>query len=339
MAGHTYHRIPIATELHGGGIALPVHEIVGAKDGPTVAVLALLHGSEWLEVDVMRRLLAGLEPGKLAGRVLVVPVGNPVAFHYLSRNVPLDESDAPDINRNFPGRARAYWPDMLARAITTNVLEKCDYLIDLHHGIWGTTWYAVCYPSDLPNADVVRKSEIMAHAFGHPIINLQVITQFPGPSSATSYAGGKLNVPSIVVEIGGAGFDQRHEEAWITANVDGMVSVMRALRMLEGEPIRRDRYLHYKRSVRLEPENAGYLVSEIGPDMLGKESPAGTVAGRIISPYTFKELQVLRSSVRGMWWQVSRSYPVHPGGWGYNVIDLDDEHTKWSAGPSSLDLR
>ncbi len=332
-AGRSFYRVPVTVELHGGEIAIPVHEVTGARDGPTLTVLAMLHGSEWLEVEVIRRFLKRLRPEAMAGRVLAIPVANPVAFGLLTRNIPFDESDAPDVNRNFPGTRRSV-SDLLAKAITEHILKKSQYLIDLHHGIWGATWFTIVYPTDLPDPAVSRAADLMAHAFGHPILNPQPMADLPVKRSAAWYAGTQLGVAPIIVEIGGAGFDRALEESWIDANVNGMLSVMRAFRMLDGEPILLDRYLHYRKYIGLQPSVAGYLLPEIGPEMLGRESPANTVAGRVVSPYTFEELEVISAPVRCVWANVARPYPVRPGSWAYGVIDLDDPWTRY--GPATV---
>ncbi|MGQ0570190.1 MAG: succinylglutamate desuccinylase/aspartoacylase family protein [Armatimonadota bacterium] len=333
IAGRSFRRVPVTVELHGGEIAIPVHEVTGSRDGPTLTVLAMLHGSEWLEVEVIRRFLNSLRPQAMAGRVLAIPVANPVAFGLLTRNIPLDESDAPDVNRNFPGSRRSV-SDLLAKAITEHILTRSQYLIDLHHGIWGSTWFTVVYPIDLPDAGVSRSADLMAHAFGHPILHQQPMAESSVKRSAAWYAGTQLGVAPIIVEIGGAGFDQALEEQWINANVAGMLSVMRAFRMLDGDPTFLDRYLHYRKYIGLQPAVSGYLLPEIGPEMLGKESPANTVAARVVSPYTLEELEVIRTPVRCVWANVARPYPVRPGSWSHGVIDLDDPWTKY--GPATV---
>ncbi|MGQ0549133.1 MAG: succinylglutamate desuccinylase/aspartoacylase family protein [Armatimonadota bacterium] len=327
-AGRTFHRYPVTVDLHGGEISLAVHEITGARDGPTLAVLSSLHGGEWLSIEMVRRLVVRLNPGAIAGRVLVVPVGNPAALNHLTRNTP-DESDSADLNRIFPGQF-TWLADLLARAITEHILKKCQYLIDMHLGLWGSSFYTVVWPKDLPNPEQVKRAGVMAHAYGCPMVfHRNVVTDFPGPRSAVGYAGAYLGVVPLVVEIGGAGFAPDVEERWIEENVNGMLSVMRAIGMLSGEPIRLERYLHYKRHHRINPSVAGYLIPEVGPDALCREVPAGTVAGRVLSPYSFEELEVLRAPVRGAWALVSRPYPVRPGYWAFGVADLEEPGTGW----------
>ena len=327
-AGRSLHRYPVTVDLHGGEIRLVVHEITGAKDGPTLAVLSTLHGGEWLSIEMVRRLVTRLDPKAMSGRVLAVPVGNPVALTHLTRNTP-DESDSADLNRIFPGQF-TWIADLLAKAITEHVLKPCQYLIDMHLGLWASSFYTVVWPKDLPDPEQVRKAGVMAQAFGCPMVfHRNTVTEFPGPRSAVGYAGAKLGVVPLIVEVGGAGFAPDLEEKWIEETVAGMMSVMRAIGMLPGEPIRLERYLHYNRHFRVNPSVAGYLLPEIGPDALCQEAPKGAVAGRVISPYTFEELEVLRAPVRGAWALISRPYPVRPGYWAFGVADLEEPGTGW----------
>lgn len=323
------HRYPVTVDLHGGEIVLAVHEIIGIRDGPTLALLSTLHGGEWMSIEMTRRIVQRLDPFQLSGRVLAVPVGNPVAFTSLTRNTP-DESDSADLNRVFPGRF-TWLTDLLAKTITEHVLRQCQYLIDMHLGLWASAFFTVAWPKDLPNPDQVRRAGVMAQAFGCPMVLHRTVLQFPGPRSAIGYAGVHLGVVPMVAEIGGAGFAPDLEEHWIEMVVKGVFSAMRAIGMLPGEPIQLERYLHYNRHVRVNPSVAGYLVPEIGPDALTREVEPGAVAGRVISPYSFEELEVLRAPVKGAWALVSRPYPVRPGYWAFGVADLSEAGTGWGS--------
>lgn len=327
-AGRTLHRYPVTVDLHGGEIRLAVHEITGARDGPTLAILSTLHGGEWLSIEMVRRFVTRLDPKVMSGRVLAVPVGNPVALTHLTRNTP-DESDSADLNRIFPGQF-TWITDLLAKSITEHVLKPCQYLVDMHLGLWGSSFYTVVAPADLPTAEQVRMARVMAQAYGCPMVmHREFIGHFPGPRSAAGYAATHLGVTPMVVEVGGAGFAPELEERWIEENVTGMVSVMRAIGMLPGAPIRLERYLHYNRHIRINPTVGGYLIPEIGPEALCQDAAAGAVAGRVISPYSFEEMEVLRAPVRGAWALISRPYPVRPGYWAFGVADLEQPGTGW----------
>lgn len=321
--------LDVTTRLDGSLLRIPVHVLTGASQGPTLTLTGLLHGSEWLILEVFQHLLTQLDPKALNGRLVIVPVANPEAFKKLTRNTP-DESDEPDLNRVFPG-GDTWQTVQIARELTKHVLSMTDYLIDFHMGIWGSAMGEVGYGQDFPDAEVVAKCAAMARAYGYPCIRrLNSAGAFPGPRSITAYSAMKLGIPSIGASIGGTGFAPELESQWVQINVRGITNVMMHLGILKGTPSPLGRYLTFSgRGHRVVPSVGGYLVPEMPVDALLEQVDKGQVLGRVISPYTFETLETLRSPVRGVLFGVARSYPVWPGDWAYFVADLDDPDTQW----------
>ena len=83
------------------GIAVPTAVLVvnGAREGPTLCLTAALHGDELNGIEIVRRVMYDLEPQKLAGTVIGVPIVNLHGFRRSSRYLP----DRRDLNRFFPG--------------------------------------------------------------------------------------------------------------------------------------------------------------------------------------------------------------------------------------------
>jgi predicted deacylase len=324
--------LEVTTRLDGTVLRIPLHVITGAQDGPTLALTSGLHGSEWLGIEVFRRLMGTLDPNRMRGRVLAVPVGNPQAFQHLTRNTP-DESDEPDLNRVFPG-GDTWLTVQIAREIDQEVLAHADYLIDFHAGIWGSAMGEVGYGQDVPNQAVASEAAAIAHAFGYPCVRrLNVMGGFPGPRSIGAYSSARLEIPAISASIGGCGFSPELEERWIEMNVNGIRNVMMHVGILEGVPDRPPRYLSFEgRGHRVVPSVGGYLDPVVSVDSLMREVHEGELLARVISPYSFEELELLRSPVHGVLFGVARAYPVMPGDWAYFVADLDAEGTYWLEG-------
>ena len=57
-------------------VTLPVHVIHGKQAGPTLCVLAAIHGDEINGVEIIRRLLASKVINRIHGTLLAVPVVN-----------------------------------------------------------------------------------------------------------------------------------------------------------------------------------------------------------------------------------------------------------------------
>lgn len=323
--------VPVTTELHGNMIQLYVHVAAGSKPGPALALLSTTHGSEFLPNAILRRLMRDLDPAGLCGTVLAVPVGNPVALQTLTRNT-RDESDAPDLNRVFPGEYNSI-TEQLAHSITENVLKKATHLMDFHFGHWAAAMGEIMFGADM-DQDVSDKSREMAFAFGYPCVQAgKMATHFPGPRSATGYASKVLRMPSIVVELGGAGFDHSHEEGWIEKGLQGIQNVMILLEMLQGQMKLPDRYLLWQKRWRVNPSVGGYLLPQIPRNSLLREVKKGEVLAKVVSPYTFEVLEELTPPGDGVIMYTARDYPVRPGDWAYGVVDLNDSNTQWIDNP------
>jgi len=100
------------------GADIPITIIQGRRPGPTLALVAGIHGYEYTPILALQRVRANLSPEALSGTVILVHVANLPSF--LKRTI-------------------YYGPDgalseRIAHVLTAEVIEKADYLIDLHCG-------------------------------------------------------------------------------------------------------------------------------------------------------------------------------------------------------------
>jgi predicted deacylase len=323
-------RVPVTTRLDGSELQIPVHVVRGREDGPTLTLISGTHGGEWFSIEVIRRVVEQTDPGELRGTILAIPVANPVALEHFSRMTP-DESDEPDMNRVWPG-GTTWVAEQMAGALSREVIQQSDYLIDYHPGPWGACLATIGYPQDVPDPAVAQRSLELAVAFGYPSIRaLKVMGAFPGPRSIAGYAGSKLGVPNLGSCLGGSGFAPEVEEGWVTANVRGVFNVMRHVGMLTGElEGRPERFFHFEsRGVRVVPTRAGMLQPTVGPEALLTEVTRGTVLGRVVSPYTFEVIEELVTPIDGVLFGVGRAYPVRPGDWAFFVSEVDNRGSRW----------
>jgi hypothetical protein len=119
-------------EVPGGGAEIPVTTIRGAKPGPTLALIAGNHGYEYPPILALQQLPARLEPARMAGAVILVHVANLPSF--LERTIYFSPADHKNLNRVYPGKPDGTISERIAWTLTREVIEKCDYLIDLHCG-------------------------------------------------------------------------------------------------------------------------------------------------------------------------------------------------------------
>src|SRR6266540_5285312 len=111
---------------------IPITILRGAQSGPTLALIAGTHGSEVAPIVALQRVRATIDPAVLRGTVLIVHVANMPSF--LGRTIYYSPIDGKNLNRVYPGKPDGTVSERIAFAITNQVIERADYLVDLHAG-------------------------------------------------------------------------------------------------------------------------------------------------------------------------------------------------------------
>ncbi len=122
--------ISIARLMSGTPVALPILVYHGRTEGPCVWLTAAVHGDELCGIEIIRRVLAEIDPRSIAGTVLAAPIVNVHGFNRGDRYLP----DRRDLNRCFPGSARGSLASRIAHLMMTEVIARCGFGIDLHTG-------------------------------------------------------------------------------------------------------------------------------------------------------------------------------------------------------------
>ena len=113
-------------------LAIPVAVVNGARPGPVLAIVSGAHGTEYASIIAVERLIERLDPQAISGTVILVPLVNVPSFEQKVAHV--NPTDNKSMNRFYPGKADGTQTERASFAITREVVEKCDHLIDLHGG-------------------------------------------------------------------------------------------------------------------------------------------------------------------------------------------------------------
>jgi predicted deacylase len=211
--------LPIADLPTTTPMPLPVEVVVGARPGPTLWLSAALHGDELNGMEIIRRVLARLDPAALAGTVLAVPIVNVFGFISQQRYLP----DRRDLNRSFPGSRNGSLAARIAHLLLQQVIKPADFGVDLHTA----SNHRTNLPQTRGNLDDPRTHKL-ATAFAAP-----VTIHGHGPAGSLRHAVAKLNKPVIVYE---AGEPHRFNDDAVDQGVAGVLRVLHAFEMRRSGP-------------------------------------------------------------------------------------------------------
>jgi uncharacterized protein len=216
------------------------------KVGPTVLLLAGMHGDEIDGVETVRQFLRNFAPGGLkAGTLIVIPLLNIYGFLNFSRDVP----DGKDVNRSFPGSRFGSLASRVASSLTTQILPLTDIILDFHTGGLGN----YNFPQIRYTSKDSRSLEL-AKVFNAPFIIAK-----PTISKSLRKIATKAGKPILVYEAGEA---QRRDEFVINLGLRGIYRVLNYLEMVDYKDDNEYPILHLQGSTWRRAAQSGFFIPE-----------------------------------------------------------------------------
>lgn len=210
--------IPITTLATGYSSMLSVRVFHGAEPGPTVFVSGAVHGDEIVGTAVIQHLAQQIDPSRLSGTVLLVPVTNIFGFLNRSRYLP----DRRDLNRSFPGSVSGSLASQLAQVFFSEVVQRASLGIDIHT--------AAVHGYNLPQIRIDKGNPRLvklAMAFGAP-----VIIESPLREGSLRSKAKEEGVDMLLLEAGEA---LRFDNLSIETGVAGVLRVLAHLGMIDAD--------------------------------------------------------------------------------------------------------
>src|SRR5690242_21060205 len=104
----------------------------GAKPGKVLALVSGAHGTEYVSIIAIEKLIAQLDPAQLTGTVILVPLVNIASFEQKVPHVnPIDNKS---MNRFYPGKADATQTQRASYFNTKQTVDSSDTLFNYHGG-------------------------------------------------------------------------------------------------------------------------------------------------------------------------------------------------------------
>ncbi len=251
--------LAVSEGYSGMDVKIPIHIRRANEPGPVVFVSAALHGDEINGTGAVRHLIQD-ELQVVRGTLLMIPVLNMPGFDRHSRYLP----DRRDLNRSFPGSASGSLASRMARRIFDEIVQRCDYGIDLHTAAVRRTNYPNVR-GNLKNPAVRR----LAEAFG-----CEIILDGIGPKGAFRREACSANCPTIIME---GGEVWKVEPGIVASAVRGVTNTLLELDMLEGTPQSPDYQVVVRTTSWIRAEKGGFLQFHIQPgEIIEKGQPLAT---------------------------------------------------------------
>lgn len=253
-------------------LSMLVHVVNGFEPGPILCLTAAIHGDELNGIAIVRRVIDGLNPAKLRGTVVGIPVVNLAGFDHHDRYI----GDHIDLNRCFSGEPSRSYPERVARGIFNDVIAHCDGVVDLHTGS-SLRENMVQLRADLSHGEVAQLSK----GFG----DISVVQSRATPGTLR-YAATKAGIAAVVMEIGGS---RGLEYDKVCSGVDGVISLLRSAGMIGEKGFTPAAQHIYLGGGWIRAEFGGILVHRVE---LGAVVLQGQLLAEILDPFSSKTYQV-----------------------------------------------
>ncbi len=268
-------------------IRVPVNVINGVEDGPLLGIVAGEHGCEYPGILAAAKLSREISPNKLKGGLVILPVVNIPSFENRSMWVnPIDQDRLWD---KYPGKLDGTISQIMAYNLFNEIILKCDYVLQLHSGDLNEALYPHAIFRNTGKQEIDRKINDLLSLF-----DMQYALEYHEPegNGTLMVEASKRGIPTIVLEAGQKGLLEEND---VNLFYDGIINVMKYLKMINGKP-KFHKLTMLKGFVDVLSKHGGILYSHV---KLGSLVKKDDVLGEIWS-VRGEILEQLRSPIDGV---------------------------------------
>jgi predicted deacylase len=203
-------------------MTVPAIVLNGKREGPTLLLIAGCHGPEVCDVGALLDALKLMDPSEMSGRVVALPVGNPIPVQLGTYISAYDDVDVAILIASPPNSGGT-----VSQRIAASIQEAIalsDYVIDLHAHSPLSVPLVLTARSMAPDHQARKEYIRFASAFGLPLVEQL------RPCSRT-YAT-QMGKPGIVPELAG---DRLMLDSNMSVGTRGILNCAKAIGILPGE--------------------------------------------------------------------------------------------------------
>ena len=277
MAGKTKEIINVG-ELVFGKAETVVYKITGNSKSPRVGLVGMTHGTEYIGAKIIDKLYQEINPDKLKGSIVAIPMANPFATAGKNNNTPPgfgEPFSSVSLNSQYPGNSEGNLSKQLAAVIFKNI-KDVDYLIDIHSG----TIIGKIYPQIRIRIDneikegVIKESRNLAQYSG-----LKIIVETPSSSISKDTKGilttqaALYGIPAVTLELFGGYVTDKEVEFGLNT----IYNILKGVGSLDGKLNEVNQQI-YTQLTKIYSPQAGIINFE---KELGEQIKKGEVYARI----------------------------------------------------------
>ena len=217
----------------GEEVAVPLATVSGANDGPTLLVVAGVHGSEYDGIEATKRIFQWVDPSLLSGRLVTVPCLNVPAFYGMAAHV--NPIDGVNPGRAFPGDTTGSHTERMT-ALAWQLAESADFIIDVHGGDLEEKLVEYSQINLTEVSEIDEAAEGLARALDMPFfVRRPKPNELPKTGGSIHLIAASHRKPAVLSEAGSHG---ELSETTIQVHLNALKNALYHLGMLEGRPSR-----------------------------------------------------------------------------------------------------
>jgi len=287
--------LPLPEQYSCAPLYMPIKVVHGQNAGPCLVIFSVLKGRELNGLEIANRIVKAMDPSKISGTVIAIPVINIYGLTHYPSILPTGNDD---LAKCFPGKENGTYGERMAYLITEEIFKKANYCIELETGDVNHNILPQVY-CNFQN----KSSKALAKVFRAPVVTN---VELKGKNNLRQTME-DLDIPLLVYQAGEA---LRFDENVISLGFDGVKNVMRATDMLVKEPVQEVSPIFSREEGWITAHKGGILHPSVS---LGQTIEKGDTIGTVSDPFGADIVEPITSPRKGIVVGVNTSPLIYEG--------------------------
>ena len=263
----------------GNSTNMPIAIVKGKETGKTLTLLAGVHGYEYPPIMAVQEFLKEIEPERLKGNLIVIPIANKASFY--GRSPFKNPQDKVNLNNAFPGKRDGTVTQQIAYYITEDIIPISDVFLDIHGGDASEDLIPfVCYYNNLARPEATTHAKLLSESSGFSnVVSYPYHLKENEPAKYAFKQAVQDGKVGISFEAGALGNVQENA---VMLNKNGIYQVLDQLGMYTSQLDLPEKLVKYNNQAYLKVPVTGIFYSKL---RAGDTVAKGQVVGYITNEY------------------------------------------------------